>query len=62
MDLRKVFGATLTILGTLALIYAAYAFITGTKNDWKTLVVCTILGIIFFSSGINLIKSYSSDK
>lgn len=56
MNLRKVFGSILTILGIIALIYAAYAFIISEIPDWKDLIVASILGLIFFTSGISLIK------
>ena len=54
--MKKVFGAALTIIGTIALIYGAYIFISNSKTDWKTLIVSTVLGLIFFSAGINLVK------
>jgi hypothetical protein len=57
MNLKRIFGAVLTILGVAGLLYGAYSFITVKPTDWKTLIVCTILGIVFFSAGINLIKN-----
>jgi uncharacterized membrane protein len=57
MNLKRIFGAVLTILGIAALLYGAYSFITEKPADWKTLIVCAILGIVFFSSGVNLIKN-----
>jgi uncharacterized membrane protein len=57
MNLKRIFGGVLTTLGIVALIYGGISFMT-TKagTDWKTLLVCLILGIVFFSAGIGLIK------
>jgi len=56
MTLKKVLGTILTFLGSITLLYGAYIFISAAKTDWKTLIVCFILGMIFFSAGIGLIK------
>jgi uncharacterized membrane protein len=56
MTLKKVLGSILTFLGIITLLYGAYIFISEVKTDWKTLIVCSILGMIFFSAGIGLIK------
>ncbi|NUY79771.1 hypothetical protein HUK80_02605 [Flavobacterium sp. MAH-1] len=58
MNLKRIFGAILTILGIVGLIYAAYVFMnTGGKvRDIKALAIYGILGLIFFVSGIGLIK------
>ncbi len=59
MNLKRTFGAILTILGIIALIYAAYMFLsTGGDDigDVKLLAVYGILGLIFFVSGIGLVK------
>ncbi len=57
MNLKRIFGAVLTTLGIGGLIYAAFMFIQGQgAENWKTLVVISILGIIFFTSGIGLVK------
>lgn len=58
MNLKRIFGAVLTILGIIGLIYAAYIFIntnTG-ESSIKILAIYGILGLIFFISGIGLIK------
>ncbi len=58
MNLKRIFGAILTILGIIGLIYAAYIFIntnTG-ESSIKALAIYGILGLIFFISGIGLIK------
>ena len=59
MNLKRIFGAILTLLGICGLIYAAYVFSNtgGQMRDVKSLIIYGILGIIFFISGINLVKA-----
>lgn len=59
MNIKRIFGSLLTILGIIALIYAAYVFMNtgGQMRDVKALAIYGILGIIFFVSGIGLIKA-----
>jgi hypothetical protein len=58
MNLKRIFGAILTSLGILILLYGGYRFIgTSPTEDWKTIVTTIVLGIIFFVSGISLIKT-----
>lgn len=59
MNLKRVFGTILTILGIVGLIYAAYVFVNtgGGTRDIKSLAVYGILGLIFFVYGISLVKA-----
>jgi uncharacterized membrane protein len=60
MNLKRIFGALLTVLGIAALIYTAFVFTStsGTNTrDVKTLVVFGVLGLLFFISGIGLVKT-----
>jgi uncharacterized membrane protein len=59
MNIKKIFGALLTILGIGGLICAAVLFINthGGTRDIKAIVICGILGLIFFFAGIGLIRS-----
>jgi len=60
MNLKRIFGALLTVLGIAALIYTAFVFTStsGTNTrDIKTLVVFGVLGLLFFISGIGLVKT-----
>ena len=59
MNLKRIFGALLTLLGTAGLIYAAVIFVnnSGGTRDIKSLVVYGIIGLIFFISGISLIRT-----
>jgi hypothetical protein len=59
MNLKRIFGAVLTILGIVGLIYAAYLFVNtgGTSQNIKMLATYRILGLVFFISGINLVRT-----
>jgi hypothetical protein len=59
MNLKRIFGALLTILGTGGLIYAAVLFVTsaGGTRDIKSLVIFGVLGLIFFIAGISLVRT-----
>ena len=63
MNLKRMFGVILTILGIVGLIYAAMVFMDtkGTERQIKVLVVYGILGAIFFFTGIGLIRSTKDD-
>ena len=58
MNLKRIFGGLLTVLGIGSLIYAAVVFVnnSGGTRDIKTLVIFGILGSIFFIAGISLIR------
>lgn len=59
MNLKRIFGAMLTILGIAGLIYAAVEFTnaSGATRDMSTLIIFGVLGLIFFISGISLIRT-----
>jgi hypothetical protein len=59
MNLKRIFGALLTILGIGGLIYTAILFVntSGGTHNIKALVIYGILGIIFFIAGIGLVKT-----
>lgn len=59
MNLKRIFGAVLTVLGIGGLIYAAVLFV-GSNNhgqEMKSLLSYGILGLIFFISGMGLIRN-----
>jgi len=56
---KRIFGIILTILGIAGLIMAAVGFVNNDQNNWRALVVYGILGLIFFFSGLSLIRSTS---
>jgi len=60
---KRILGIVLAILGVIGLIYAGMAFMnggSGNKNI-KSILFAGILGAIFFSAGISLIKN-TNDK
>lgn len=57
MNLKRIFGTVLTVLGIFGLIYDAILYVntpSGT-NNLKALIIYSILSLIFFVAGINLI-------
>lgn len=64
MNLKRIFGAILTLLGIASLIYAAQVFLTATEStrDIKTLIIYGVLGLVFFVSGIGLVKTTKDES
>ena len=64
MNLKRIFGALLTLLGIGALIYTAVVFSStgGSNQDVKSLIIYGILGLIFFSSGISLVRTTKDES
>jgi len=58
MNLKRIFGAILTILGIIGLIYTGLGVIQHNAH-FTTLTVVGIIAILFFFSGIGLIKTTS---
>lgn len=56
MNLKRVFGAILTILGIIGLIYTGYGVINR-YGDTTTLVVVGIISILFFFTGVSLVRT-----
>lgn len=61
---KRLFGIILTILGIVGLIMAANSFVNtgGATRDIKMIVVYGLLGVVFFSAGIGLIRSTKDVK
>ena len=59
MNLKRIFGAILTVLGIAGLIYGAIVFVnhSGNERDLRALITFSILGLIFLFSGLGLIKA-----
>jgi len=57
MNFKKIFGPFLSILGLGALVYGAYLFLVPENGDWKITAVFLVLGFVFFSSGLGLLKN-----
>jgi len=64
MNIKRIFGALLTILGTGGLIYAAVLFVNGTSDnrDIKALFIYGIIGLIFLIAGISLIRTTKDES
>ena len=68
MDLKQIFGTILTIAGAAILVFAVVIVLDGANSffglpveGWEALVVA-ILGFVFFSTGIGLIKNSDSGR
>lgn len=64
MNLKRIFGAILTILGIGGLLYTAYLFMNtqGGNQDVRGMVIYGILGIVFFTSGISLVRATKDES
>lgn len=64
MNVKRIFGAVLTVLGIAGLIYAAvlFAITTSGTRSVKLLLVYSVLGAIFFIAGIGLIRTTKDES
>lgn len=64
MNLKRIFGALLTALGIAGLIYTAVVFTntSGGNSDVKELIIYGVLGIVFFTSGISLVRTTKDES
>ena len=64
MNIKRIFGALLTILGIGALFYAASMFISSAAGatNVKILITFGILGLIFFISGVSLVRTTKDES
>lgn len=64
MNIKRIFGALLTALGIGGLIYAGVLFVnvSNRTTDIKTVVIFTVLGLVFFISGISLIRTIKDES
>ncbi|RZF61947.1 hypothetical protein [Sphingobacterium corticibacterium] len=56
MNVKRIFGTILTILGIIGLIYTGYELINQ-NTDYISLIVIGAIALIFFFSGIGLVKN-----
>ena len=56
---KRILGIILSIIGVVGLILAAVGFASGSSGNRsvRMIVIYSILGVIFFFSGISLIKN-----
>ncbi len=64
MNIKRIFGVILTLLGIGGLIYAAMIFAntSGGNRDIKSLTIYGILGLIFFISGMGLVRTTKDES
>lgn len=64
MNLKRIFGAILTLLGISGLIYTAVLFsgTSGNNQDVKSLIIYGVLGVLFFFSGISLVRTTKDES
>lgn len=64
MNIKRIFGAVLTVLGIVGLIYTAILFVNtvGGMRDVRALIIYGLLGLIFFGSGITLVRSTKDES
>lgn len=64
MNLKRFFGALLTAFGIGGLIYTAVVFTdtSGGTKDVKELIIYGVLGIVFFVSGISLVRTTKDES
>jgi len=56
MNLKRTFGSILTILGIIGLIYTGISIINH-SNAATTMVVVGIIAILFFFTGVSLVRT-----
>jgi hypothetical protein len=59
MNIKRVFGSILTVLGIVGLIYGAILFVntSGGIRDLRALITYGLLGLIFLLSGLGLVRT-----
>jgi uncharacterized membrane protein len=64
MNLKRMFGTVLTLLGMAGLIYTAVVFTmtSGSGKDIKMLIIYGVLGLLFFIKGINLVRTTKDES
>jgi hypothetical protein len=64
MNIKRIFGALLTVLGIGGLIYAAVLFVSASSgmHNTKALIIYGILGLIFFIAGIGLVRTTKDES
>jgi len=64
MNIKRIFGALLTLLGIGGLIYAGVMFVNthGGERDVKAHSIFGALGIVFFIAGISLVRTTKDES
>jgi uncharacterized membrane protein len=61
MNLKRTFGAILTVLGIIGLIYAGISIIQHNSNA-TTMIVVSLISLLFFFSGISLVRNTKDES
>jgi uncharacterized membrane protein len=63
MNIKRIFGSILTILGIVGLIYGAILFVntTGGTRDIRALITYSVLGLIFLISGLSVVRTIKDE-
>lgn len=64
MNLKRIFGTILTVLGISGLIYTAVLLTntSGSNQDIRSLIIYGVLGFVFFITGISLVKTTKDES
>jgi uncharacterized membrane protein len=64
MNMKRIFGGVLTLLGIGGLIYAAILFVNSSNStgNIKALIIYGIIGLLFFIAGIGLIRTTKDES
>lgn len=65
MNIKRIFGSILTILGIVGLAYGAILFVNNAGEggrDLRALIVYCILGLIFLTSGLSLVRTTKDES
>lgn len=64
MNIKRILGSALTILGMVGLIYGAILFVntTGGMRDIRALIIYGVLGLIFLLSGLSLVRRIKDES
>lgn len=56
MNVKRIFGTILTLLGVAGLVWAGVGFVNHNMQA-RELIVVGIIGVLFFGSGIGLVRN-----
>ena len=64
MDIKRIFGSILTVLGTIGLIFGAVQFLnsTGAAHDINAMIITELLGLLFFITGISIVRTVKEES
>ncbi len=64
MNIKRIFGTILTFLGIGGLIFSAVLFAntTGGSKDVKSIVIYSVLGLLFFIAGMSLVRTTKDES